>query len=48
MKSRGIMEFEMRVQRIIEWSSIDPKTREVLRSLMDEVSNLAEKLAPKK
>ena len=48
MKPKEILEFEVRVQRILEWASIAPKTREVLRCLMDEVSDLVEKLAPEK
>ena len=37
--------FKVRVNNIIEWSSIDVTTKNVLKELMKEVADLAEKMS---
>lgn len=48
MKKQETALFEMKVKSILEWSSLDTVTREVLKMLMAEVAALAEKISPNK
>lgn len=43
MKSREILEFEAKVDRILAWSALDAGTKDALHHLMQEVATLAEK-----
>lgn len=43
MKEVELVQFEYKVKSILEWSSLDATTKEVLANLMKEVSNLVQK-----
>ena len=43
MKEVELVQFEYKVKSILEWSPLDPNTREVLANLMKEVANLVQK-----
>lgn len=44
MQDTEIIQFEMEVKHILDWSNIDKGTRDVLQHLMVEVAALAEKM----
>ena len=46
MRDQRIVDFELSVNRILDWSSIDAGTKDVLHNLMAEVAALAEKMDP--
>lgn len=43
MKEVELVQFEYKVKSILEWSSLDPRTKEVLTTLMKEVASLVQR-----
>ena len=43
MQQQDINTFKVKVQNILDWSTIDAGTKNVLKHLMDEVASLVEK-----
>ena len=44
MKIPEVVQFEWEVKHTLDWSNIDPGTKDVLQHLMAEVAALAEKM----